>query len=183
MCKSDYLHGQVGDLLNLLSAFSFAIHMLRTEHISRNIKKENFLTLVGCEVFVVAILSAASYTFKCFTQNVQHWNLKVWSPSELFGMAMLFPWPAILYTGILSTSFCLWAEVAAMRVVSATETAIIYGLEPVWGAAFAWVMLGERWGLTGFVGAIFIMAGSLMVQIYGSILDDVSRGDDYQMNI
>jgi drug/metabolite transporter (DMT)-like permease len=44
-----------------------------------------------------------------------------------------------------------------MRVVSATETAIIYGLEPVWGAAFAWVMLGERWGLTGFVGAIFIM--------------------------
>ncbi|PWZ16847.1 putative transporter [Zea mays] len=112
----------VGDLLNLLSAFSFAIHMLRTEHISRNIKKENFLTLVGCEV-------------------------------------------------------------AAMRVVSATETAIIYGLEPVWGAAFAWVMLGERWGLTGFVGAIFIMAGSLMVQIYGSILDDVSRGDDYQMNI
>ena len=29
--------------------------------------------------------------------------------------------------------------------VSATETAIIYGLEPVWGAAFAWAMLGERW--------------------------------------
>lgn len=41
-----------------------------------------------------------------------------------------------------------------MRDVSATETAIIYGLEPVWGAAFAWVMLGERWGMAGFVGAI-----------------------------
>jgi len=47
--------------------------------------------------------------------------------------------------------------VAAMRDVSATETAIIYGLEPVWGAAFAWVMLGERWGMTGFVGAILII--------------------------
>ena len=44
-----------------------------------------------------------------------------------------------------------------MRDVSATETAIIYGLEPVWGAAFAWVMLGERWGMTGFVGAILII--------------------------
>lgn len=44
-----------------------------------------------------------------------------------------------------------------MRDVSATETAIIYGLEPVWGAAFAWAMLGERWGMTGFVGAIFII--------------------------
>ncbi|XP_066371956.1 uncharacterized protein [Miscanthus floridulus] len=171
----------VGDLLNLVSAFSFAIHMLRTEHISRNIKKENFLTLVGCEVFVVAILSAASYIFKCFTRNVQHWNFKTWPPSELFGMVMLFPWPAILYTGIFSTAFCLLAEVAAMRDVSATETAIIYGLEPVWGAAFAWAMLGERWGVTGLVGAIFIIAGSLMVQIFGSI-PDVSRGDNYQMN-
>jgi drug/metabolite transporter (DMT)-like permease len=44
-----------------------------------------------------------------------------------------------------------------MRDVSATETAIIYGLEPVWGAAFAWVIHGERWGITGLVGAIFII--------------------------
>jgi len=68
-----------------------------------------------------------------------------------------------------------------MRDVSATETAIIYGLEPVWGAAFAWVMLGERWGMTGFVGAILIIVGSLMVQILGSI-PDTSRGNTYQMN-
>ncbi|RLN11727.1 hypothetical protein C2845_PM09G12670 [Panicum miliaceum] len=175
----------VGDLLNLLSAFSFAIHMLRTEHISRNMKKENFSTLVGCEVFeqvllnqvfVVALVSAAIYILKCFIRNVQHWHFKSWPPTELFGMAMSLPWPAILYTGIFSTSFCLWAEVAAMCDVSATETAIIYGLEPVWGAAFAWAMLGERWGMTGFVGAILIIVGSLMVQILGSI-PDTSRGN------
>jgi len=104
----------VGDLLNLLSAFSFAIHMLRTEHISRNMKKENFSTLVGCEVFVVALVSAATYIFKCFIGNVQHWHFKSWPPMELFGMAMSLPWPAILYTGIFSTSFCLWAEVCIM---------------------------------------------------------------------
>ncbi|CAL5052338.1 unnamed protein product [Urochloa decumbens] len=171
----------VGDLLTLISAFSFAIHMLRTEHVSRNMKKENFLTLVGCEVFVVALISVATYIFKCFTRNVRHWNFKSWPPTELFGTAMSLPWPAILYTGIFSTSFCLWAEVAAMRDVSATETAIIYGLEPVWGAGFAWTMLGERWGMTGFVGAIFIIVGSLMVQILGSI-PDTSGGDTYQLN-
>lgn len=44
-----------------------------------------------------------------------------------------------------------------MRDVSATETAIIYGLEPLWGAAFAWAMLGERWGMAGFVGATLII--------------------------
>ncbi|TVU11699.1 hypothetical protein EJB05_45301 [Eragrostis curvula] len=110
----------IGDLLNLLSAFSFAVHMLRTEHISRSMKKDNFLTLIGCEV-------------------------------------------------------------AAMRDVSATETAVIYGMEPVWGAAFAWAMLGERWGIMGFLGAIFIIVGSLMVQILGSI-PDVCKGDSYQMS-
>lgn len=46
---------------------------------------------------------------------------------------------------------------AAMRDVSATETAIIYGLEPVWGAGFAWFLLGERWGATGWIGAALVL--------------------------
>ncbi|KAF2926224.1 uncharacterized protein [Oryza sativa Japonica Group] len=166
----------VGDLLNLLSAFGFAIHMLRTEHISRNMKKENFPALVGCQVLVVAFVSAVSFFIKCSAKNVHQWTSQLQSPMKLFGVMIQFPWLSILYTGIFSTTFCLWAEVAAMRDVSATETAIIYGLEPVWGAAFAWAMLGERWGMTGFVGAIFIIAGSFMVQILGSF-PDVSRGD------
>lgn len=46
---------------------------------------------------------------------------------------------------------------AAMRDVSATETAIIYGLEPVWGAGFAWFLLGERWGAAGWIGAALVL--------------------------
>ena len=46
---------------------------------------------------------------------------------------------------------------AAMRNVSATETAIIYGLEPVWGAGFAWFLLGERWDTTGWIGAALLL--------------------------
>ena len=41
---------QVGDLLNFLSAVFFGVHMLRTEHISRSTKRENFLPLLGYEV-------------------------------------------------------------------------------------------------------------------------------------
>lgn len=43
---------QVGDLLNFLSAVFFGVHMLRTEHISRNTDKKNFLPLLGYEVRV-----------------------------------------------------------------------------------------------------------------------------------
>lgn len=46
---------------------------------------------------------------------------------------------------------------SAMCDVSATETAIIYGMEPVWGAGFAWFLLGERWGPTGWIGASLVL--------------------------
>lgn len=48
-------------------------------------------------------------------------------------------------------------QIAALRDVSATETAIIYGLEPLWGAGFAWFLLGERWGTVGWIGAAFVL--------------------------
>jgi len=51
----------------------------------------------------------------------------------------------------------VYCKMAAMRDVSATETAIIYGLEPVWGAGFAWFLLGERWGTAGWIGAALIL--------------------------
>lgn len=55
-----------------------------------------------------------------------------------------------------------------MRDVSATEAAVINALEPLWGAAFAWFALGERWGSRGWVGAAFILGGSLVTQVWGS---------------
>lgn len=51
---------------------------------------------------------------------------------------------------------------AAMCDVSATEAAIIYGLEPVWGAGFAWSLLGERWGITGWIGAPLVLGKNVV---------------------
>jgi drug/metabolite transporter (DMT)-like permease len=48
-------------------------------------------------------------------------------------------------------------QLLAMQTVSATEAAVIFTLEPLWGAAFAWFLLGERWGLRGWIGAAFIL--------------------------
>lgn len=41
---------QFGDVLNLLSAIFFGIHMLRTEQISRVTAKKKVLSLLGYEV-------------------------------------------------------------------------------------------------------------------------------------
>ncbi|PIA26550.1 hypothetical protein AQUCO_09100024v1 [Aquilegia coerulea] len=159
----------VGDLWNFFSAVFFGIHMLRTEHISRSTKKENFFALLGYEVCIVAIFSIIWYLIGgCFSSD-PGWDPGSWTWTLSWDWIVEFPWIPALYTGIFSTGLCLWAEMAAMRDVSATETAIIYGLEPLWGAGFAWFLLGERWGIIGWIGASLVLGGSLTVQIFGSL--------------
>ncbi|XP_058080089.1 uncharacterized protein LOC131228217 isoform X2 [Magnolia sinica] len=168
MLESSGSPPSVGDILNILSAIFFGIHMLRTEHISRITKKEDFLALLGYEVFVIALVSAIWYFIMDGFGEMHGLTLTSWSWMTLRDLMASFPWIPALYTGIFSTGLCLWVEMAAMCDVSATETAIIYGLEPVWGAAFAWFLLGERWGITGWIGATLVLGGSLTVQIWGS---------------
>lgn len=56
----------------------------------------------------------------------------------------------------------------ALHDVSSTDAAIIYTMEPVLGAGLAYVVLGERWGSLGWVGAALIIASSLAAQIVGT---------------
>ncbi|PIN25971.1 hypothetical protein CDL12_01250 [Handroanthus impetiginosus] len=128
----------IGDLLNFLSAVSFGIHMLRTQHISRSTKRENFLPLLGYEICIVAPLSAVWYFIEGWSAGgIQELNPFSWTWGAALDWITSFPWIPAFYTGIFSTGLCLWVEVSAMCDVSATETAIIYALEPVWGAGFA----------------------------------------------
>ncbi|KAM3319963.1 hypothetical protein P3S67_007163 [Capsicum chacoense] len=158
----------VGDLLNFLSALFFGVHMLRTEHISRSTNKENFIPLLGYEMLVVALISTLWYFIGGSFFGTRALNPSDLTWSTFWSSTLSFPWIPALYTGLFSTGLCLWIEMAAMCNVSATETAIIYGLEPVWGAGFAWFLLGERWGLSGWIGAAFVLGGSLSVQIFGA---------------
>lgn len=78
-----------------------------------------------------------------------------------------FPWAPVLWTGIVTTDLCLLLELIALRDVPSTDAAIIYTLEPVLGAAFAYVALGERWGPIGWVGAGLIVASTAFAQLHG----------------
>ncbi|XP_072973033.1 uncharacterized protein [Typha angustifolia] len=158
----------VGDFLTFLSTVFFGIHMLRTEQISKNTKKEKVLALLGFEVSVVALSSIIWFMIKDILGDVHQLSFHNYTWSTLWDWTTSFPWIPALYTGVLSTGSCLWAEMYAMKNVSATESAVIYGLEPLWGAAFAWFLLGERWDTNAWIGAALILGSCLTVQILGS---------------
>ncbi|GLT36912.1 hypothetical protein SLA2020_112580 [Shorea laevis] len=167
----------VGDFLNFLSAVFFGVHLLRTEQISRTTNMKNFLPLLGYEVCVIAFFSMLWYFLGGWFGGTLHFRPS-WTWKLCLDSIIRFPWIPALYTGIFSTGLSLWVEMAAMRDISATETAIIYGLEPVWGAGFAWFLLGERWGITGWIGAALVLGGSLTMQIFGSLYPIKSDEDE-----
>ncbi|GAA0145445.1 hypothetical protein LIER_05637 [Lithospermum erythrorhizon] len=172
----------IGDLLNFLSAIFFGIHTLRTEQLSRSTRKENLLALLGYEVCVLAVLSIIWYLVGGNMDGPQQEGAgESWTWPLVWDWIVTFPWIPALYTGVFSTGIGLWAEIDAMRNVSATETAVIYGMEPLWGAGFAWFLLGERWGAAGWIGAALMLGGSLMVQIFGA-LNSGSKEDTANQN-
>ena len=73
---------------------------------------------------------------------------------------------------IVSGSGVAWtidAEAKALRHVSASTAALIYSSEPLWGAAFAALFLGERLqGVGGWVGAALVVGSSLVSQVGGA---------------
>lgn len=74
---------QGGDLLNFLSAIFFGIHMLRTEHISRCTKKENFLALIGYQViFILQVL----FFKTIFTKKI---FFLLWFDSDIGGCCVI----------------------------------------------------------------------------------------------
>lgn len=159
----------LGDFWTMMSALLFGIHMLRSEHHARHVPEGAGLSLIALQLAVIAFCTS-------LWTGVMHLTM-----APVPGVAAIltgdwpvissWPWLEMTYTGVLSTAFCLWVEVVSLRDVSASEAAMVYTLEPLYGAAFAWVLLGERWGLKGWAGAALILGGSLTMQLLGKVED------------
>jgi len=96
---------------------------------------------------------------------------------DIFQSALDLPWTALAYMGLATTAFTLWIEMESLKEVSAPLAALIYTSEPLWGATFAWILLDERWGATGWVGAFLIISSSLFCQLSGEQAEKVSLSD------
>lgn len=74
-------------------------------------------------------------------------------------------WFAVLYLGGIATALVALMQTFAQRVVPAQTAALIFVLEPVFAAVFAFVLLGERLGLAGWVGGALVVGAMLVSQL------------------
>eukprot|EP00889_Picochlorum_renovo_P003194 jgi/Picre1/30224/NNA_005592.t1 len=150
----------LGDIWSGLSAVAFGVQMYRTEHWSRVLGKDNAFALMSVVLTTTALLSTLAAALTHPGESLHLLETLFANSTE----SMDIPWKEVLYT-VLTTDVVLLMEVVALNDVSSVEAAIIYTLEPVIGAAFAFIFLHERWGPMGWVGSGIIVASCLASQL------------------
>ena len=129
----------LGDGLTFGCATCFAIHIIIQDRYAKSgIHVTRFFFI---QVAVVTLLSfICSYFFD--TQP------PIWS-SELIN--------ALLMTGIIATTIAILIMVWAQQILSPSQTALIFSLEPVFAAFFSWILIGEILGFWGWVGGVLVV--------------------------
>ncbi|CAN7361995.1 DMT family transporter [Paenibacillus sp. LjRoot153] len=74
-------------------------------------------------------------------------------------------WGGLLYLGIVSTAggFILWNR--GLQMLNASSGGVFFFFQPVVGTLLGWLMLGEKIGVTFWIGSILILIGVLFVII------------------
>jgi drug/metabolite transporter (DMT)-like permease len=73
-------------------------------------------------------------------------------------------WGALLVTGIFASALGFLVQTWAQRRTSATRTALVFAMEPVFAALFGYTLAGDRLGAVGWGGCAAIMAGIVLAE-------------------
>lgn len=73
-------------------------------------------------------------------------------------------WGALLVTGVFASALAFLAQTWAQQRTSATRTALVFALEPVWAAPFGVTLAGDRLGAWGWLGCAVIMSGIALAE-------------------
>ena len=152
---ADFANVNLGDLLTIGCAFSFAFHIIFLGHASQRFPFEQVAVL---QVGTAAILMTASAPL------LEHPHFR---PTATVIAA-------VLVTGILCTAVAFTVQSWAQQFTPATHTALIFTTEPVFAWLTSFIYLHERLGLRAGVGALLILGGVLVSELLGQ----VERPDD-----
>ena len=138
-----------GDVWMLACAVAFAVYVLLLERVA---PKHPPLPLAAVQVAVVAVLGLLWAAPGLPSLGAK---LGGFSPSL---------WVSLVYLGLVAVALSTLVQTVAQRHVPAFQAAVIYALEPVFAAAFAYLWLAEQLSWRGYVGAALILTAMLLSQ-------------------
>lgn len=137
---------QIGDILVLISAFFYALHILIIDYYS---PKANGVKLSMIQFFVAAALSAiVMLLIEDFV-----WN-------DILSSAI-----PILYAGVISSAIGYTFQIIAQKDTDPTMASLILSLESVFAVLAGALILGERLSLREGIGSLIMLSAIMLAQI------------------
>ena len=135
-----------GDLLVACAAVVYALHIVVLGHFAKT-----------GDVGWLAVLQIA-------TGAVIGWSTFWWAEPVHVRWTPIV-WMALAVTSVLCTAFAFTAQTWAQKYTTATRTAVIFSLEPVFAWLASYIAAGELLTLRGITGAALILAGILVAEL------------------
>lgn len=146
LCINENFSISYGDLLILISAFLWAIHILLIDYFLKKVEplKLSFLQFFVCSIF--SIITAVIF-------------------EDITIKGILNAIIPILYGGILSVGVAYTLQVVAQKHAKPSHAVIILSMESVMGALGGVLILNERMSGRGYIGCLLIFMAILISQI------------------
>lgn len=138
-----------GDIVLLLCAVAFAIHIVFIDYFNNSINPVKFSSTQFITCGIISLIVAV------FTETI--------TPEAVQGA--LIP---ILYAGIMSTGVAYTLQIIGQRGVHPTVSAIILSTESMFAAIGGALLLNERMTAAGYAGCAIMMMGIIIAQIPSS---------------
>lgn len=146
LCMTEGFSIAFGDLLVLLCAVMFSVHILVIDYFS---PKVDGVRMSCIQFFVSGILSGVAMLI--FEQPV-------------FG-AILQAWMPILYAGVMSCGVAYTLQIVGQKDMDPTVASLILSLESVISVLAGWVILGQKLSSKELFGCVLMFAAIILAQL------------------
>lgn len=134
----------VGDMLTLLAAFAYALHLLYAD---KYMKTGIDPMVINCQQFLLIGL------FSVITGLV--FDLP-------FGIGSTGTIKIVIFLAIFPTLLAFVIQMISQKIISPLRVSLIFALEPVFAGIFAWTLGGEQFVLHGAIGGLFIFTALIL---------------------
>lgn len=142
-----------GNLLTMVQPLAFGVGFWRMENAMHQFP-DQASRMTAAQLLAVFVSSLAYGLWAIDIPTLQNYPWAEWMTNS----SVMF---SIFWTGIITTALSIYMENKAMQTLSAAETTLIFSTEPLWGAAFAGLIMGEQLGPNVALGATFILTACM----------------------
>lgn len=156
LCMTESFSLQLSDILVLLCAIIFALHILVIDHFSPLV---DGVRMSCIQFFTAGILTALPMFWVDMKHSLS--GFLAWLPS----LASWDAWIPLLYAGIMSCGVAYTLQIIGQKNVNPTVASLLLSLESVFSVLAGWILLQEKLGIREILGCVLIFAAIILAQL------------------